>query len=516
MRRSLDCDSSGVLYALVIMRLCQPFLSALKRSFATATLLSGAAIGLWLLAGTALARFIDGQLAHQALDAQLPVLAVAAIAIISAALLHATRATVLNRRRIWLDHGLGERVLAHELWLASEPRQQDRSLAAVACIAGFTGSRAALATVELPWSLILLAAVWQFDTAMAIAATSAAGMLTIVTLSASRKTRAARGFDVPARAYRSGHDAVRTARLASDASLDHACTVAERWEVSQRGRIASQYAFAQAAARRHALAATVVAIAAAAVLVAALSTSATGVTLGGRALVAVVAVAALLPLWRLAIDAASLGRARAARDQLLTLRVTKSHQRHPVTEKLDLRAPIGFGLTTALAATAAMFWIIVTWQVPIFTAVLGDHSLAANATDARGLVGAPSRVALVPVANAALDTEINGLRKRLASSSARLGDLKREAAGLMQADGSTDRPARLHDIEAATTALATSVTTMSERIALLERQLAVEINAHASAQSKKQLGATAGSVARTPGSSMVPSPSRALNQEGRS
>ena len=110
------------------MRLCQPFFRALARSFGVAVLLGGPVVGLWLVAAAALADLIDARLGGVPLLRLLQPLSILSIAALGAMAVQHARDTLLQRRRVWLEHTLGEVVLAHELWLGSDSRHRTRSL----------------------------------------------------------------------------------------------------------------------------------------------------------------------------------------------------------------------------------------------------------------------------------------------------------------------------------------------------------------------------------------------------
>ena len=460
------------------MRLCQPFFRALARSFTAVWLLSGVMAALALAGAAAMAGLIDAQIAHQTLSTQTPLLAVILIAGLGGAVLSLARATLLNRRRVWIEHRMAEYVLAHELWLASDARQRDRSLAAVATIGRFIGAPCAVAIAEAPWSLAILAGCGWFDRSISMAAGVAVAVLMLLTLWGSRVTRAARGFDAAGLAVHAGLDVIAAADLNTGASLDRAHAVAERWETSQRAYATACYTHGQSRARRHIVAGTVIGFAGFAVVAMTLAPDATRtLSVGGLAAVAAITCASLWPFLRLAIDAAHVAQARAARQQLLSLRVARTREgdaRSMAIAAPDLRAPLTAGMLATAAAAASLLGAATYWQLP----VLASWTSAAVATDARNIVGAhtpraATAAATVPYDHIALDAEIKGLRAGLTRAGTQLTELRREADGLSRAGPTdTDAAARLRTIEAAGNALTASVGTMLKRIAILERELA--------------------------------------------
>ena len=351
------------------MRLCQTQLRAFGRSLAAASLFSGVMAALWLVAAVAGARAISLHLAHQDTVEELPLVAVLAIALAGASLVQAARNTLLNRRAAWLDHSLSECVVAHELWRASDNRQLDRSLGAVAAIARFAGSPAAIALVEAPWAMAGLGGLWLIDIDLAAMANGSALVLLVMALTGSRITRQARQFDAGLAARHGGYDAIRAASLAPDASLERACDVASRWEATQRALVAWTYAGAQARVRRQLFARMVLTGSACGMGWIASKVHAQG-GVGLSELIASLAAGLMAQgaLSRAAVDARSAAYARAALRHLATLRVASSRQVEtwrPAPASPDLRAPIAAAWLAAAASVAGLGGAATYWNLPV-------------------------------------------------------------------------------------------------------------------------------------------------------
>lgn len=351
------------------MRLCQPYFRALARSFAAGCVISGVMAGLWIIALYALARLIDAQLAHAALSELTPLLAVPAIAMTGALVLQHARDTLLQRRRIWLEHALGEAILAHELWRGSEQRQLTRSMAAVEAVATFIGGRSIPALTEAPWALAIAGALWSVNEDIAAVVGVAALLLLALAFGASRIAPAAHQFDISLAARMAGGDIIGLAALDSNASLAQARTIAGRWETSQRVRVGNCYTEAQAASRRATLVALIRLTALGAiVLVACAEASRGGASAGSCVSTGLVAAAVLRSLSHWSTNAGEFSIARAAARHLSILKLARPRngetKRLPITVP-DLRAPLAAGLFATVATAAGLAGVIAHWHLPM-------------------------------------------------------------------------------------------------------------------------------------------------------
>ena len=363
------------------MRLCQPYFRALSRGFVAIWLLSGVMMALWLVGIAAFARLIDAQIAHRPLPELLPLVAIVLIALGGALVVQLARDTLLNRRRIWLDHRLAEVVLAHELWRGSEARHRNRSLAAVDALGRFVGSPAAKALAEAPWAMAIVGGLWTLDADIAAVTSAAMLILLALALSGGRLTRSARQFDTTVMSVAAGQDLLHTIRLDTGLSLDDARLVAGRWETTQRNRVVAQYAYAQSYGRTRIGTAILVALATAAMAVLAITTS-QGLSMGGLTAICLAGCGALLSVSRWVVDAGEVAAARSARRLLGTLRVARSRSgelRRPSVAAPDLRGPIAGALFATAASVAGLTLVVNYWQLPVLSIVhdtFAVHQLA--------------------------------------------------------------------------------------------------------------------------------------------
>lgn len=349
------------------MRLCQSSFRALTRSFIAVGLMSGVLALFALAAAWMLAQLIDANLAGAPLAASAPQAIILAIAVLATLFGKTVRDTMLNRRSIWLAHGLGSAVVAHEIWRGSDARHRTRSLSAVDAIAKFVGSPAAQVLTAAPWAIALIAALWLIHVDVAAVASAILVFEVVFVLVGVRITRGARQFDADDQAWTTGQDAIATGR-AENVSMDRARLVAERWEAAHALRFGSTYRDLQRRSRREALLAALDLLTAVALLLAATYGTSNGLSVGSLAAVAVVAFGSLRIMSRVALEAPVYARARAARRQLVTLRVAKTRQGAaciPTIAAPRMRGPIAAALLTTAAAAAAIAAIAVVWQLPI-------------------------------------------------------------------------------------------------------------------------------------------------------
>ncbi len=446
------------------MRLCQPYLSALARSFFAVWLLSGVIVMSWLAAAVALAQLIDAKLAVTPTATLIPLVAIISIAISGALVVQLARTTLLNRRRIWLAHGMGEAVLAHETWLNSETRHRTRSLAAVDTIAYFTGSRAATALAEAPWAILLICSLWSININIAAIAGISLVVLATLALSGSRLSRAARQFDTAFMAHAMGHDIMRQASGNANASLDHARRLAAAWENTQRALMASSYMQSQTRSRRVTLAVSINLLTLGAMTTVATSADDMTTSAGTLAATCLVAMGALSIVSRWAVDAFVCARARAAVRQLGTLRVARTRggeARLPIIARPDLRAPMAAGVLATAATIAALAGAAVHWQLPMSKLV--------------GMTTAQLNPSAAVHASAASQPrhELERLRIELIDQQYRLGELRLEAEKPDGGNGSEGTFSVLQHIEGVAQRLTSSMAAMMGRIATLERELAM-------------------------------------------
>ena len=442
------------------MRLCQPYLSALARSFFAVWLLSGVIISSWLVAAIAAAQIIDARLALAPTASLLPLATIITIAIAGALVVHMARGTLLNRRRIWLAHGLGEAVLAHETWLNSDTKQRTRSLAAVETIAQFTGSPAATALSETPWAVLVICGLWAIDINIASVATMALVVMLTFALSGCRMSRGARQFDTAHAAQTLGHDIMRDGCGDANASLDHARRVAGRWENTQRAHMAASYAQTQAHERRRILVVALNAVTLGALIAVACASTDGAVTLGTLVASCAVASGALYVVSCWAAEAFVCASARAAKRQLGTLRVARTRggeARLPSIARPDLRAPIAAGVFATAATAAALAGAAIHWQLPV-SKLIGVTVAAI-----------PSELPLRSASDHV--RELDRLKADLANQKFRLGELRQEAETLQNAGATEAQSPTLKNIEAVARGLTASMTAMLGRIETLERDL---------------------------------------------
>lgn len=453
------------------MRLCQPYFRALARNFAVVSLLSGVMMALALVAAAALAQIIDARLAHATVAELLPHLAVIAIAVAGAMLVRLARDTLLNRRRIWLEHGLGEAIVAHELWLGADNRHRLRSRAAVSTLARFTGSPLAAALAEAPWALFVVAGLWSIHLNIAVVASVALLLLFALAVFGSRVTDTALQFDLATTADANGQSVLQRAYAHTGASVDHARQVAAQWESTQRAHMAVTYRGLQRQGLRQAFVHLIVATATGAMAFAAGSgTDAAKVSTGGLVATCLVAFCALLVVSQWAIDAPIVARARAARRQLATLRAARTRAgeaRLPVIARPDLRAPLAAGFFATAATAAALTAAVVHWQLPVGW-ILRERLAMVTPT----LPTAREAFAFSSASPLGDADEIKNLGAQLAGYRMRLTELQHDAEKLGRTDTVEPQANSLRAIEASASALTASMHAIIGRLAELERPVA--------------------------------------------
>jgi ABC-type protease/lipase transport system fused ATPase/permease subunit len=355
------------------MRLCQPYLAALRRTLIGTSLIGCIQAGLWLVASLILATLIDLRLAGQPLAHVLPWAIAICIAASGAVLLSLTRLTLLNRRRVWIDHALGEKVVEYEVWVAADGRQRARSLAAVAVLGRYAGSTAARALADTPWALMAIGAVWFVDMDLAVVASAGALVLIIMTIASVYVSPRAHTFDHSAAAHTEGDAVVRGSPINPDAVPEQARAAARNWEATQGAHLATLYSTAQASGRRRIGAGMVLGCAAAMMGALLLERPVSdGHTVGNVVAMACLIMAALAVLARGAIGAPLTAQARAARTHLLLLRHGRNRPAPaPVLRPVgpDIRLPLAASFTLTAATLAALVATQMHWNLP--TPVLG-------------------------------------------------------------------------------------------------------------------------------------------------
>jgi ABC-type protease/lipase transport system fused ATPase/permease subunit len=350
------------------MRLCQPYLAALRRSLIGTSVIGCIQAALWLGASLILATLIDLRLNGQPFGLALPWAIALVIAASGAVLLSLTRLTLLNRRRVWIDHALGEKVVEYEVWVASDGRQRARSLAAVAVLGRFAGSTAARAAADTPWALLAIGAVWFVDMDLAVIASAAALVLTIMTIASICVSPRAHTFDHSAAAHTDGDAVVRATPLNPDALPDQARAAARGWETTQGAHLAIVYNTAQASGRRRLGAGLILGCAGAMMGGLLLERPMNdGHTVGSVVAMSCLIMAALAVLARGAIGAPLTAQARAARTHLLMLR--QGRGRTASVQMLrpagpDLRLPLAASFTLTAATAAALIATQMYWNLP--------------------------------------------------------------------------------------------------------------------------------------------------------
>jgi ABC-type protease/lipase transport system fused ATPase/permease subunit len=364
------------------MRLCQPYLTASKRSLQAAAVAGCVTAGFGVAAALSLQHVIDYRLAGAPPAEALPWLAMLALAVLAAGCLSLSRATVLGRRNAWLAHALAPKVLEHELHVATDPQQRTRSLAAVETMGAFLAGSCARGVADLPWALAFVGAVWLFDADVASVTSAAAALLLIMAGAGARLSAQALAFDRAADSTTSGQNVVLRAGIDRGASLQHARDAAARWEIAQRLAIVDRYAHGQARGRRMAGAGLIVGGALLAVGWLLLRAPIRSELSVGQLLVGFAAIGAtLMALARLAVLAPQLGAARAAYRHLLLLRLPRGAEAR-LTVRLsrpDLRAPKAAGWVVTTMAAATIIGVSVHWHLlPPELEALAQASLAAD------------------------------------------------------------------------------------------------------------------------------------------
>ena len=350
------------------MRPCQPYLVALRRTLLATSLTGFVQAALWLVTGIAVSSIVDMRLAGEPLLQVVPWVIAVSVAGSSAVLLALTRLTVLNRRRVWIDHALGEAVVEFEVSVAGDGRQRARSLAAVGVLSRFTGSTAARALADTPWALLAIGAIWFIDIDMAVIASTAALVLIVMTVASVHLSPRAHTFDHAATAHSEGEAIVRAAAFDPDVIAGQARATARSWEATQGAHLSLLYSTAQASGRRRIGAAVIMGCAAVMMGVVLLERPLVyGHTVGGIIATAGLIMAALAVLARGAVGSPLTAQARAARNHLLLLRHAGGRHAHARARRPagpDLRAPLAASFGLSAAAAAALVATLIHWNQP--------------------------------------------------------------------------------------------------------------------------------------------------------
>ncbi len=354
------------------MRPCQPYLAALRRALLAASLIGCVQAILWLVASVAAATLIDLRLASEPLARVLPWAGILAIAAAGAVLLSLSRVTLLNRRRVWIVHALGEQVIEYEVAMVADARQRARSLAAVEVLGRYAGCTAARALADTPWALLAIGGIWFLDIDMAVVASAAALFLIVMTVASAHFSPRAQTFDHAIAAHSDGDAVVRAASGEPETIPGQARAAARGWEATQGAHLSMLYNTAQASGRRRIGAAVI--LGCVAVMIGSILLERPipgGYTTGGIIATAGLIMAALAVLARGAIGAPLTAQARAAAGHLLMLRrpgiraaSRHAHARHPRLPGPDLRAPIAASLIVTAATAAALITIVVQANLP--------------------------------------------------------------------------------------------------------------------------------------------------------
>ena len=217
--------------------------------------------------------------------------------------------------------------------------------------------------------MLVLGGLWMVNIDLAAIASGSALVLLLLALTGSRITQLARQFDTGYSAHKSGHDCIRAGGLEPDASLEQACDVANRWEITQRALVAWTYAIAQARVRRQLAARLIVMSSACAMGWIAADAHAHGqLRIDELMFTVTAAVLAQAVLLRVTVDADRAGHARAALRHLATLHIPRTRQggtRLPALAGPDLRAPIAAAWLAAAASLVGLASVATYWNLPV-------------------------------------------------------------------------------------------------------------------------------------------------------
>ncbi len=171
--------------------------------------------------------------------------AITAVAIISLALLEMVRDSILARAGVWLDHRLGEFVLANGLKAGTHGAELRQDLRAIETLRGFVSSQAVTPFFDGPWVPIFLVALALLHPLIGVVGLVSVAALFVISIFQAMLTERLQRETTQARERSSQWWSLATTNASLTGALGLAEGVSARWEEVNRGHIAGSYSLAK-------------------------------------------------------------------------------------------------------------------------------------------------------------------------------------------------------------------------------------------------------------------------------
>ena len=456
-----------------------------------------AVVAAFLLGGfSALLQLAIPLFALHAIDAAIPahsnqtlllLALLAAVALAALACVTSVRARILLRAGLWLDHTLGAHALQTGLRRNAQPEAMAADATAIARVRTALSNGTALALLDAPWILLILAAFAGLDWRFALVALAAALVLGVRLLFAARAVAAAaRHADTAAQRVTAWWQTAT--RMTGLDRMPLGAT--EQWERLNREHVASAYGLGSRTASLADFARLVRALALVCLLTLGCWLVMTGELTTG------LLVASVLLLWRMfePVDKllVALPDVIAARDAWRHVSGiadsepdTADARAVHTTPRLHIAGPLAAGLAAVamvfalgagLAASTSLGQLAVLAGAPLFETQVTAIYPARAGIAARVLVADGARVekgdVLATLDTRSLDARITTLRLQAQTAQIELRSLTDEAAALT-APGATPLRSRapIEKLEARIAHLGRQSQELSQRIQLAEEEL---------------------------------------------
>ena len=220
------------------MHTSRELLQQVRRALVAAFVLGGAAFLLQMALPLYALHVVEGAAAAASFGTLAQLSLIAAIAAGAAIALAAARDRILLRAGLWLDHTLGQHMLADGARLGTPPAELKKRGEALALLSGALADRAIVAALEAPWALAALAGIMLLHPIMGAVAGLFASLLALVMLKQAAQVRRLAQHKTQAGESTATWWLAET--LAPAAPLPAAA--AGQWERLNRAHIAAAYA----------------------------------------------------------------------------------------------------------------------------------------------------------------------------------------------------------------------------------------------------------------------------------
>jgi hypothetical protein len=341
------------------MHTSRKLLQQVRRALVAAFVLNGFASLLQLALPLTALHVVESAIATASFETLALLTLIAAAAAAALVSLAAVRDRILLRAGLWLEHTLGQHMLANGARLGTPPAQIKKNADALALLSGALADRAVISALDAPWLPIVLAALVLLHPIMGAVAAACALLLVLATFKqASRVARLAQ------QKTRAGESTAIwwLAETVGPADARLPAGAADQWERLNRVHVAAAYTLG----RRHGLLQDLARLARSGGQIALISVGAWLVIrheLSLAALFACVLLAALLmeSLEGLVRSLPVLGPAMAAYRQLRALPAEARNDRaarapgpaSAAAPRLNVRGPLALGLASILLFVVA-------------------------------------------------------------------------------------------------------------------------------------------------------------------